>query len=90
MDASSSADIVATLHGEKKFIVIYSKTSKFVNVPIYQGERTYIAFINSYALDDFVNALQSSNTVQAEQIKMYISIGVIRLVDADNPQGSMN
>jgi len=85
VDASSEADIVATLRNQRKYIVIYSKTSKFQNVPVFAGSTTYLAFINSSRLEDFKNALYISTTAQSEQLKMYISANYVKLVDANDP-----
>lgn len=87
LDTSTSSDIVATLHSERKYIVIYSKTSKFGKVPIYAGSATYIAFINSYKLEEFKNTLYNSTSAEAEELKMYISADMVKLMDSDNPEG---
>jgi hypothetical protein len=87
LDMSTNSDIVATLHGERKYIVIYSKTSKFEKVPIYTGSKTYIVFLNGYKLDEFRNSLYESATQEAEELKMYIAADIIKLIDADNPSG---
>ncbi|MGD0728899.1 MAG: hypothetical protein ABR981_02380 [Candidatus Micrarchaeaceae archaeon] len=89
LDMSSNSDIVATLHNERKYIVIYSKTSKYEKMPIYTGSKTYLAFLNSYRMEEFKNSLYNSTNVGAEELKMYIDAGFIKLVDADNPQDLM-
>ena len=85
IDSSNLADIVATLHGERKYIVIHSKTSKFQKMPIYANSKTYLVFLNSYRLDEFKDSLYSSMTKEAEELKIYISVGYVKLIDADNP-----
>ncbi|MGC8651637.1 MAG: hypothetical protein ACP5UH_00065 [Candidatus Micrarchaeia archaeon] len=85
LDASNLADIVTTIHGERAYIVIYSKTSKFMNVPVYSNQVTYIAFLNSFRLEEFRQALYTSFTPETEQLKIYLSAGSVRLVDADAP-----
>lgn len=90
MDQSTNSDIVATLHGDRKYIVIYSKTSKFQKVPVYTGSKTYIVFLNAYMLEEFNSSLYASATEEAEELKMYIDAGYVKLVDADNPEGLMN
>jgi len=87
LDVSAEADMVVSYHNERKFIVIHSKTSKFQKVPIYAGWKTYIVFLNSYKMEDFRNYLYNSNSEEAEELKMYISAGMVRLIDADNPKG---
>ena len=39
MDTSSVADIVATLHNERKYIIIHSKAMKFSNIPDIRGQQ---------------------------------------------------
>ncbi|HUY70203.1 MAG TPA: hypothetical protein VMV00_01385 [Candidatus Baltobacteraceae bacterium] len=85
IDSSNLADIVATLHGERKYIAIHSKTSKFQKLPIYANSKTYLVFLNSYALDQFREGMNSSMTKEAEELKIYISTGYVKLIDADNP-----
>lgn len=85
---SDVADIMTTLHNEKAAIVIYSKTSKFVKrLPVQDGMKTYIAFLNSDKLEEFKQNLYSSTSAQDEELKMYLSIGRVVLIDADNPEG---
>lgn len=83
---SSQGDIVADLHGERKYIVVYSKTSKFSKIPIYPDSKTYIVFLNGYKLEEFRNSLYVSTTFEAEELEMYMSAGQVKLVDADNPE----
>ena len=85
LDTSSQADIVATLQGERIYIVIYSKTSKFVNLPIYPNSRTFLAFLNYYSMASFLDNLYKSHTTEAEILRLYIEAGQVRLVDSDNP-----
>ncbi|MGC9190802.1 MAG: hypothetical protein ACP5FR_02720, partial [Candidatus Micrarchaeia archaeon] len=86
LDSSNLADIVTTLHGERVYIVIYSKTSKFIKIPVYGNQPTYIAFLNSFKLDEFKEDLYSTYTPEAEQLKIYISSGVVHLISADAPE----
>jgi hypothetical protein len=85
MDMSTNCDILATLRNERKYIVIYSKTSKFQNIPVFTGSKTYMVFLNAYRLEDFRNSLYSTTTTESETLKMYIAAGTVRLVDADDP-----
>jgi hypothetical protein len=84
MDQSEQADMVVTLHGEKRYIVIYSKSSRFKDIPVFRGSRTYLVFLNAYALDEFRERLYQTTSPNAERLKMYVSSGYIELVDADN------
>ncbi len=88
MDKSDVADIVTTLHNEKAFIVIYSKTSRFINkIPIQPPIKTYLAFLNAEKLEEFKLGLYMSTSGSLEELKMYVSSGNVVLVDADNPEG---
>lgn len=84
IDISEEADMVATLHGNKRYVVIYSDTSRFKNIPIYPGFRTYLVFLNADAMEEFKGKLYNTSSDAAEKLKMYISADYIRLVDADN------
>ncbi|MGC8537395.1 MAG: hypothetical protein ACP5MZ_00195 [Candidatus Micrarchaeia archaeon] len=85
IDASTSADLTATINGEHVYVVIYSPTSKFKNLPVYAGSQTYLAFLNSEALMNFKDELAKSFSPEAEQLRIYISAGQVKLLDADNP-----
>ena len=90
MDTSSVADIVATLHNERKYIIIDSKQMKFGKIPIYAGSKTCIAFMNQEKLEEFKSKLYNSTTRESEMLKVYISSGTISLMDADNPSEAMD
>jgi hypothetical protein len=83
IDTSEEADLVATIHGTKKYVVIYSDTSRFKNIPMYPGSRTYLVFVNSDAMEDFRAKLYETSSAEAEKLKMYISADYIRLVDGN-------
>ncbi len=85
IDGSDKADIVATIHGERVYIVIYSRTSKFQKMPIFADSRTYLAFLNADKRDEFLMYLRNSTGPSTEEIKMYTSAGQLTLIDADNP-----
>lgn len=85
LDASPVADMVVALQGEKRYIVIYSQTSKFKNVPVYANSKTYVAFINSDRLTEFKDRLYGTPSPGNEQFKLYLASGMIKLVDANNP-----
>ncbi len=87
LDKSESADIVTTLHNEKAYIVIYSKTSKFQKIPVYKNAKTYLVFLNSDMLEEFTRNLYQTTSPETEELKSYISIGSVKLIDADNPEG---
>ena len=83
--ASSIADIVATHLNDKKYINIYSKTSKFIRMPVFPETRIYLAFLNAYEMELFNNKLFSTFDEETTKLKMYIDAGQIRLLDADDP-----
>ncbi len=89
IDASNVADMVATQHGEHAYIVIYSKTSRFANMPIFQNSKTYLAFINSESMYEFKANLYNAATKEAEMLKLYIASGSVELIDSDNQQPIM-
>jgi hypothetical protein len=86
IDSSNLADIVATsLRSERKYITIYSETTRFKKVPIYEGSKSYLAFMNSEMLEEFKSNLYSSMTRESEILKVNLSTGVVGLLDADDP-----
>ena len=85
LDMSGTADIVATLRGDRKYIVIYSDTSKFRNMPVFNGSKTYLVFLNSSKLEEFRNRMYRTVSTDTEELKAYLSAGIVHLVDADNP-----
>ena len=88
LDKSDSADIVTTLHNEKAYIIIYSKTSRFSQkIPVVPGVKTYLAFLNGDRLEEFKNRLYETSSNEAEILRMNISVGNIVLIDADSPEG---
>ncbi len=86
IDASTSADLTATINGEHVYIVIYSQTSKFKYLPVYSGSQTYLAFMNPEELLGFKDKLSKTFSPEAEQLRIYISAGQVKLLDADNPE----
>jgi hypothetical protein len=85
LDSSTVADMTIASHGEKIYIVIFSPTSRFKNIPVYSNSITYIAFINEDRLEEFKDSLYSNVSPDVEQLKLYISAGMIRLINVDNP-----
>jgi ribosome-associated toxin RatA of RatAB toxin-antitoxin module len=83
LDVSEEADVTAMLHGDKRYIVIYSPTTRFKSIPIYPQSKTYLVFLNEDAMTDFKVKLYGTASQAAEKLKMYISADYIRLVDAD-------
>ena len=85
LDSSNLADMVATIHGDRVYINIYSESSKFKSLTLYPDIKTYIAFLNADKLEEFRSKLYSSTTKDSEELKMYISSGFVKLIDADDP-----
>jgi len=87
LDKSDVADIVTTLHNEKAYIVIYSKTSRFLKkLPIQENIKTYLVFLNEDKLEEFKRNLYTSISKDAEILKMYIATKNVILASADNPE----
>ena len=89
IDASDRADIVATMHDERVYIVIYSRTSKFQRVPVFADAKTYIAFLNSDRMEEFEKYLRTSISARAEELRMYVSAGQVKLLDSDDPSETL-
>jgi hypothetical protein len=87
LDRSEIADIVTTLKNEKAYIIITSPTSRFAKVPVYKGVKTYMAFLNAEAMEQFRERLNLSASTNAEELKMYLAVGYVQFIDADNPEG---
>ncbi|MCL5105974.1 MAG: hypothetical protein M1331_01065 [Candidatus Marsarchaeota archaeon] len=85
INMSETADIAATFHNQKINIVIYSQTSRFQRIPIYENAKTYIAFLNAERRENFKSNLYNSNSDEAEILKLYISSGILKLINADSP-----
>jgi hypothetical protein len=85
INMSDTADIVATFHNQKINIFIYSQTSKFQKIPIYENAKTYIVFLNADRMENFRSYLYNSDSNEAELIKLYISSGILKLINADSP-----
>jgi hypothetical protein len=91
LDKSDVADIITTIHNEKAYLVIYSKTSKFIKrLPIQEGIKTYLVFLNEDKLNEFMQTLYTSISSEAEILKMYISLKKIILISADNPEETLS
>ncbi len=84
--SSPVADMVVALHGERAYVVIYSPTSKFKKMPVYKNSKTYLVFLNGDRLDEFRERLYGSPNESNEILKMYVSSGMVTLVDADHPE----
>ncbi|MCL4383134.1 MAG: hypothetical protein M1168_01165 [Candidatus Marsarchaeota archaeon] len=86
LDLSNSGDITATFHDQKINIIIYSKSTKFKNIPIYENSKTYLAFLNNDKLEEFKLKLYNSNLDEARELELYISLNKILLINADSPE----
>jgi len=86
LDANPAADMVVALRDEHVYVVIYSETSKFKNMPVYENSITYLTFLNADKLETFRKTLYKASSRDAELLKMYMSSGRVRLLDADNPE----
>ena len=86
LDTSNVADITATFHNQRINIFIYSETSKFKKTMTYEYAKTYIAFLNNDKLEEFKAKLFNSELPEAEELKLYISLNEIGLINADSPE----
>ncbi len=89
IDTNDKADMVVTIHNERVYIVIYSKTSKFQKVPIFPDAKTGIAFLNTDKLGEFDQYLHTSTAPETEELRMYISAGQVIIINADNPEETL-
>ncbi len=89
IDTSEYADIIVTIKGSKNYIIIYSDTTKFKNVPIYKNGQTYLAFLNYDLMYEFKEKLYSMEGEDIEKLKFYINSEKIKLLDADTPESTL-
>jgi hypothetical protein len=85
LDTSQTADMNVVVGGERHNVVIYAPSSKFKNIPVSANSKTFIAFMNDDRLEDFKDRLYSISDAGAEQLKLYISAGYVKLISMENP-----
>ncbi len=85
LDTSQNADMNVVVGGERHNVVIYAPSSKFKNIPVSANSKTFIAFMNDDRLEDFKDRLYSISDAGAEQLKLYISAGYVKLISMENP-----
>jgi len=86
LDMSQTSDINVVIGGERHNIVIYAPSSRFKNIPVFANTKTYIAFLNDDRLEDFKDRLYSMADPGAEQLKLYISAGYVKLISMESPE----
>ncbi|MCL4371960.1 hypothetical protein M1373_01435 [Candidatus Marsarchaeota archaeon] len=84
LDSAENADTSILVHGEKRNIIIYAPTSKFKSVTITANSKTYLVFLDENKMQDFKDLLYSKSDPAAEELKLYISAGYIKLVSVDD------
>ncbi|MDE1827817.1 MAG: hypothetical protein KGH65_01515 [Candidatus Micrarchaeota archaeon] len=82
--ASEAADITLSKSGAQTHIVIYSSLGTMRNIEVAPNFKTYIVFADEEKMLGFTEKLYKSYGNQAEMLKIGISYGYIRLVDANN------
>ncbi|MGI0141162.1 MAG: hypothetical protein ACREBF_00720 [Candidatus Micrarchaeales archaeon] len=82
--ASEAADITLSKSGAQTHIVIYSSISGMRNIEVMPNFKTYVVFADEEKMLEFSEKLYKSYGNQAEMLKIGISYGYIRLVDASN------
>ncbi|MEM3841300.1 MAG: hypothetical protein QXN59_01225 [Candidatus Micrarchaeaceae archaeon] len=85
LDASDNADMIITMHGERGRIIIYSKTSKFSALHLSSNTKTFLAFLNADIMNEFREGLSNIYSHEAEMLRLYISTGMLVLVNSDQP-----
>ncbi len=85
LDTSQNADMNVVVGGERHNVIIYAPSSKFKNIPVTANSKTFIAFMNDDRLEDFKDRLYSVSDAGAEQLKLYISAGYVKLVSMESP-----
>jgi len=82
--ASEAADITLSKSGAQTHIVIYSSLGTMRNIEVAPNFKTYVIFSDEEKMLGFTEKLYKSYGNQAEMLKIGISYGYIRLVDASN------
>ncbi len=86
LDMSQTSDMNVVVGGERYNIIIYAPSSKFKNnIIVSANSKTYIAFLDDDKLEDFKDRLYATSDPGAEQLKLYISAGYIKLISMENP-----
>ncbi|MEM0154588.1 MAG: hypothetical protein QW814_02010 [Methanothrix sp.] len=85
LDMSQTSDMNVVVGGDRYNIVIYAPSSRFKDIPINANSKTFIAFMNDDRLEDFRDRLYSISDAGAEQLKLYISAGYVKLISMENP-----
>lgn len=86
LDMSQTSDMNVVVGNERHNIVIYAPSSRFKSIPVYANTKTYIAFISDDKLEDFKDRLYAMADPGAEQLKLYISAGYVKLISMENPE----
>ncbi len=88
--ASDAADLIATKGGEKRYVLIYSKTSRFIDAPIHTDAKTVLVFLNEDSMRDFSERLHAVQSRETGMLALYISMGYLILADADHLESAFS
>ncbi len=89
LDISQTSDMEVVINNERNNIIIYAQSSKYKNIPVSANSKTYIAFINDDKLEDFKDELYSISDPGAEQLKLYISAGYVKLISMEDATSNL-
>ncbi|ASI14041.1 hypothetical protein Mia14_0743 [Candidatus Mancarchaeum acidiphilum] len=84
LDSNDKADMVIAMKDQKANIIIYSKTSKFKEVSITPGLKTFIVFLSEEELNKFKETVYSVSSYDMDLFRIYLSSGLVKLVSLDN------
>lgn len=84
LDGSDVADLTITKSGTKLYVLIYSSIAGMRKISLASGSRWYIVFLNDEARREFHDKLYEAYGEQAEELKMGIYYGYIKLVDTND------
>ncbi|MDE1845693.1 MAG: hypothetical protein KGH53_00190 [Candidatus Micrarchaeota archaeon] len=82
--ASEAADITLSKGGGQTHIMIYSSLSGIKKINVSSDLKTYIVFADEEKLLGFTDKIYRSYGSEAEMLKIGLSYGYIRLVEANN------
>ncbi len=84
LDANENADMVIAMKDQKANIIIYSKTSKFKEISITPGIKTFIVFLNEEEMSRFKETVYNLSSYDMDLFRIYLSSGLLKLVDLDH------
>lgn len=82
--ASDIADMILSKSGSQARVVIYTSDSKMRKIDASSDQKTYVVFTDEEKLLEFADKLYKSYGSASEMLKIGISYGYVRLIDATN------